>query len=114
MATKMDFKRYMVFVVEAYEPRGGLLDVKGDFDTLEEAVPFAKKEREDQGGHGWVDLFDRVAGIEICRECNSTHANGFSGRCLSCTLKHQAACEHKNWDNGLDSCLDCGGGNTRK
>lgn len=50
----------------------------------------------------------------LCFDCRRGVANGFSGRCLACTLKHQAACEHKNWDAELDSCLDCGGGSTRK
>lgn len=68
--------------------------------------------REDGERHGvYWNTFKPKA---ICFDCERFEANGFSGRCLACTLKHQASCEHKHWDTGLDSCLDCGGGSTRK
>jgi len=55
-------------------------------------------------------LWHTFAPKPLCFDCRRCVANGFSGRCLACTLKHQAACEHEHWDGGLNSCLDCGVG----
>jgi hypothetical protein len=68
------------------------------------------RKKGERAGVFWYDFEPKP----MCFHCKKAVANGFSGRCLECTLKHQAACEHKNWDTGLDSCLDCGGGSTRK
>ncbi len=59
-------------------------------------------------------LWHTFAPKPICFDCRHNVANGFSGRCLECTLAKQARCKHEHWDDGLDSCLDCGGGSTRK
>ena len=34
---EMRFKKYIVFGFDQYYPLGGLEDIRGDFDTLEEA-----------------------------------------------------------------------------
>jgi len=39
----MKYKEYIVFGIDEYYPHGGLSDIIGDFDALEEAIDFAKK-----------------------------------------------------------------------
>ena len=39
----MKYKQYIVFAFDRYYPIGGLSDVIGDFDELEEAIDFSKK-----------------------------------------------------------------------
>lgn len=36
-------KRYLLFAGDQYYPRGGMYDLRGDFDTLEEAVEVASR-----------------------------------------------------------------------
>ena len=33
----MRFKKYIVFIIEQYYPSGGLSDISGSYDTIEEA-----------------------------------------------------------------------------
>ena len=40
-------KKYIVFQFDTYYPGGGLSDIKGSFDTLEEAITFIKKDYQD-------------------------------------------------------------------
>ena len=41
------YKKYIVFQFDAYSPAGGLNDITGSFDLLEEAIEYAKKNLDD-------------------------------------------------------------------
>ena len=41
------YKKYILFQYDKFYPRGGLMDIIGSFDTIEEAKEFAKKDRTD-------------------------------------------------------------------
>lgn len=43
----MKYKKFIVFQFEQYYPQGGLNDIKGSFDSLEEAIAFIQKNRQD-------------------------------------------------------------------
>ena len=49
-------KRYMVFSGEDYYPNGGMEDFDKDFDIIEEAIEFAKKQKGD-----WIQIYDIVS-----------------------------------------------------
>lgn len=48
-------KRYLTFACAAYYPDGGWFDFKEDFDSLEEAIAFAKKHVYSEGTYQIVD-----------------------------------------------------------
>lgn len=57
-----------------------------------------------------ISFAEENLGLEVCFDCKARAPDGFSGRCVPCTLKHQAGCSHTNWDVSLDGCLNCGVG----
>lgn len=57
------FKRFMVFACWVYEPNGGLDDVIGSFDTIEEAQEREKAIKET--GQDYTEIFDRVLGVRV-------------------------------------------------
>lgn len=55
-------KKYLLFAYDGYYPAGGLRDLAGSFDTLEEAIAIARDTRalSDHGlGTEYVQIFDR-------------------------------------------------------
>lgn len=54
------FKRYIVFAFAHYYPEGGLDDVRGSFDTVDEALTFAKTIRADT-----TEIIDRETWQEV-------------------------------------------------
>lgn len=55
------YKRYILFGYEGRYPDGGLQDVKGSFDSIEEAIAYIKKEKF----YETYEILDRIEGIEI-------------------------------------------------
>ena len=55
-------KRFLVFAYTQYYPQGGMIDMSGSFDTLQEAIDWIKKDKEDNEYH---DLYDRISGVDI-------------------------------------------------
>ncbi len=49
-------KKYIVFAYDDYYPQGGLNDIHGSFETLEEAVEASSKI---DSRHGIVEIVDR-------------------------------------------------------
>lgn len=47
-------KKYLLFAGDNYYPDGGLLDYKGDFDTVEDAIEWARKNYKKIGNEGLV------------------------------------------------------------
>ena len=55
----MIVKRYMVFAGESYYPGGGMIDFKGSFSSLDEAVQIMSKEAKKSGPHTcWGHIYD--------------------------------------------------------
>ena len=53
-------KRYLVFMYTGYCTGGGLGDIAGSFDTVEECKELIKNEGSDHN-----EIYDRIEGIEI-------------------------------------------------
>ena len=53
-------KRYLVFTYPDYYPAGGLSDLAGSFDTVEECKELIRDE-----GSSYNEIYDRIEGIEI-------------------------------------------------
>lgn len=53
-------KRYLLFAGDQYYPRGGMYDLRGDFDTLEEAVEVASRGEPmiAESGYDWWHVVD--------------------------------------------------------
>ena len=52
-------KRYLVFLGQIYYPQGGMYDLEGSFDKLEEAIDFVAKEiGPDRLSHMWFQIVD--------------------------------------------------------
>ena len=66
-------KRYLVFGFDEYYPCGGLGDLEGSFDTIEDAIAFIKKGKPLKRLHGeiiyyrseYYQLYDRRNGVLI-------------------------------------------------
>ena len=66
-------KRFLVFGYDQYYPSGGLGDLEGSFDTVNEAVIFMKKGKPMKNYKGdtiyssseFYDVYDRIKGIHI-------------------------------------------------
>ncbi len=56
----MSDKRYLVFQCSCYYPAGGLDDLTGSFDTIEEAIQKIKEDKRD-----YNEIYDRVEGVPI-------------------------------------------------
>lgn len=54
--------RYLVFQYDYYYPAGGINDLKGIFDTIEDVKEFLQK---DQSGYENYDVYDRINNIKI-------------------------------------------------
>lgn len=50
-------KNYLVFKIEAYYPGGGMNDLIGDFDTLEEAIKFADENKCGKYDYFYIDIY---------------------------------------------------------
>ena len=59
---KPKYKRYMIFVILKYTECGGLYDIKKSFDDVKSALTYCRKSNSNMMD---VQLFDRIAGIEI-------------------------------------------------
>jgi hypothetical protein len=59
----MKHKKYILFQYDQYYPSGGLGDIRGSFDTLEEAKEYAVKHR-----HDYNDVVDRDTWEEVWSE----------------------------------------------
>lgn len=64
MNTEMNTGNFALFSGNTYYPRGGFGDLTARFDTLEEAIEFAKKEAKD-----WNYIVDVSLFKEICDCC---------------------------------------------
>ena len=53
-------KRYLVFAMDTYYPSGGMGDMIGSTDTLEEALEVVRG-----NGRDWHEIYDRVEGESI-------------------------------------------------
>mgnify|MGYP000952030523 CR=1 FL=1 len=63
-------KRYLVFAGVNYQSCGGLDDLSGDYDNLDEAVNECKRLdiellRPKKDPYGWIQLYDRLEGVLI-------------------------------------------------
>jgi len=56
-------KRFIVFAYDTYYPGGGLSDVVGSFDTVDEAKTFIQI--DSMRGYDWKEIFDTKLGVEI-------------------------------------------------
>lgn len=52
-------KKYVVFACPFYYPRGGMDDVAGSFDTLEEALSNGPSSILSLSNPGWWEIVDR-------------------------------------------------------
>lgn len=50
----MKYKKFILFAYEAYYPAGGLSDIEGSYDTLEEAIVSARATNRD-----FLEIVDR-------------------------------------------------------
>ena len=57
----MNNKRFLVFCYDEYYPTDGMSDLAGSFDTLEEAIAFCEKQKS----YNYVEIYDRVNGVEV-------------------------------------------------
>lgn len=53
-------KRFLAFGHDQYYPNGGLCDMIGTFDTVEESIAFLKTSNRE-----YKDLYDRIKGVSI-------------------------------------------------
>jgi len=53
-------KRYLVFAYDMYYPNGGLDDLKGSFDLVQDAQDFA-----DLCDSDYFEVYDRIEGVVI-------------------------------------------------
>ena len=56
-------KRFLVFRYERYEPSGGWNDMKGDYDTLDDAIESLPKK---MGWDEYADIVDLKTGVVRC------------------------------------------------
>lgn len=64
---KIQYKQYLVFGYEIYEPNGGMCDFREDFDNLEDIKKFIldNKNKESYLRFERVNILDRVNGFDI-------------------------------------------------
>ena len=53
-------KRYLLFAGYDYYPSGGMGDFKNDFDTIDEAMQYAKANKDD-----WQHIYDQQEHKEV-------------------------------------------------
>ena len=53
-------KRYLLFAGYDYYPSGGMDDFKNDFDTIDEAIQYAKANKDD-----WQHIYDQQERKEV-------------------------------------------------
>ncbi len=62
-------KNYLAFYGYIYYPCGGMYDLLGDFDTLEEAIDAIKKQYADADGsisdYRWANVYSLKDRIEV-------------------------------------------------
>lgn len=67
------YKKYILFQCDTYYPNGGLSDITGSFDTMEEAVEYAEKNPYECNGivdrDTWEE-YDWNEAVDRCRPNN--------------------------------------------
>jgi len=59
-------KRYILFLGESFYPLGGMLDIKGHFDSIPEAIEFAKSMAIVENFYEpWFNILDMESEIPI-------------------------------------------------
>ncbi len=93
-----NYKRYMVFTALHYYPDGGLQDVVGSYDTLEEAETHLNSLDDEYNG----SIFDRIEGIE-----HIYHLEAENERLTEKVGQVEPVFEIPELKNGLPKCSIC-------
>lgn len=59
------YKKYILFQFDGYSPAGGLGDIVGSFNSVEEAIEHAKKNMDDCNEIIDRDTWEKVANLNI-------------------------------------------------
>lgn len=78
-------KRYLVFAGENFYPDGGWDDIRGSFDTQEEAERFAHGITGRPGGWDWGQVVDLMTGAIVSRRGKPLGWSGHVGITASTT-----------------------------
>ncbi len=58
-------KRYLLFLIESYQCLGGLGDIVGSFDTIDEIRDYIKDSKIIVDRYIGCEVYDRVEGVEV-------------------------------------------------